>query len=122
MSTSENPFGLHTVTPYFIVWDVKKLIAFLEVVFDATLRGDLYYRHDKSVQHAEMRIGDSVIMMGEPTVDIMPMPSGQYVYVEDCDRVYELALKNGATSVSKPSVYPHGDRYGGIRDFAGNIW
>ncbi len=122
MSNPQNPFGLHTVTPYLIVSDVKKLIAFSEAVFSATLRGDLYYRQDKSVQHAEMQIGDSIIMMGEPTADMMPMSTGLYVYVEDCDKVYAHAIGNGATPVSKPSVYPHGDRYGGIKDFAGNIW
>ena len=122
MKSGQNPFGLHTVTPYLMVSDVRKLIAFLKTVFGATLRGDISYRNDQSVQHAEVVIGDSVIMMGEPMDDIKTNSVGLYVYVADCDAVYKKALEQGATSVLEPADYPHGDRYGGITDFSGNTW
>ena len=62
-----NPFGLHTITPYLIVHDAKAILQFLEAVFGAKPRGDLSVREDGSVKHAEVTIGDSVIMMCEAT-------------------------------------------------------
>ena len=125
MAKKQNPFGLHTITPYLIVENVMQLVDFLKSVFEAELRGDLNYRDDKTVQHAEIKIGDSVVMMGEPSLnfpEIKPMKSGMYVYVDNCDLVYEKALRNGGYSISEPMDYPHGDRYAGIKDFEGNIW
>lgn len=118
----QNPFGLHTVTPYLIVDDVRALVRFLETVFDAVLRGQLRFREDGSVQHVEVAIGDSVIMMGEPTGDLYSMPAALYVYVDNCDRRMETALKAGGTTVLDSETYPHGDRFGGVRDPFGNIW
>lgn len=122
MTIAQNPFGLHTITTYLIAKDVLKLINFLDEVFGAKLRGDIRYRDDNTVQHAEVKIGDSIIMLGEPMSDIEPMTSGMYIYVDDCDTAYHKALSLGAISVSEPANYPHGDRYGGVKDFAGNIW
>lgn len=117
-----NPFGLHTVTPYLIVDDVKKLVDFIRTVFGADLRGDMAYRKDGSVQHAEVVVGDSVIMLGEPIDDFKTSRCTLYVYVDDCDTILEKAISAGAESVLKPQNFPHGDRYGGVRDYAGNIW
>ena len=125
MKELQNPFGLHTITPYLIVENVERLINFIRNVFDGELRGEITYRSDKSIQHAEIKIGDSVIMMGEPSPivpEIKPMTCGMYLYVEHCDVVYEKAIKLGAHSISEPQDYPHGDRYAEIIDFAGNIW
>ena len=122
MSEDRIPFGLHTITPYLVVESVSTLIQFLQQVFAAESRGDPQYREDGSVKHAEVRIGDSVVMMGEPMDEIGPMPAMMYLYVNDCDATYEKALAAGATSVLKPDNYPHGDRYGGVKDPVGNIW
>ena len=122
MSRTSNPFGLADVTPYLIIDGIEKLIPFLQTVFGAELRGDIKYREDGSVMHTEIRIGDSVIMMGEPIADFKAMPSTLYVYVEDCDKTYQKALELGGFSVAEPQDFPHGDRYGGIRDGSGNIW
>lgn len=119
---SQNPFGLHSVTPYLMLDDAGRLIDFLKTTLDAELRGEVSYRDDGSVMHAELKIGDSVVMIGEPMEDLPPYKTGLYVYVDDCDKRYDLALKNGAVSVSEPTDFPHGDRYGGVKDFAGNIW
>ena len=125
MADSKNPFGLHTITPYLIVKEAKRLLDFLTNVFDGELRGEAKYRDDGSVQHVEIKIGDSVIMMGEPSPDIpeaIPTRCGLYVYVANCDAVYEKALKSGGRSIAEPTDYPHGDRFAGIEDFAGNSW
>lgn len=122
MERSQNPFGLHSVTPYLIMDDVPRMIDFLAQVFGAELRGDIRYRNDRSVEHAEVMIGRSVLMLGTPLDNIGPTNVSLYVYVEDCDSSFSKALDLGAISISKPANYPHGDRYGGVKDFAGNLW
>ena len=117
-----NPFGLHAVTPYLVVRDVEGVISFACQVFGAELRGQPKYRDHGGIMHAEIQIEDSVIMLGEPIEDSDSMPSALYVYVADCDDTYARALGAGATSVLAPADYPHGDRYGGVRDCSGNIW
>ena len=80
-SNSCNPFGLHTITPYLIVDKVPQLIEFLTALFDAKPRGEPRKREDGSVMHAELQIGDSVVMMGEPTEEFKAMPTTLYTYV-----------------------------------------
>ena len=116
----ENPFGLHTVTPYLVVKDVERLILFLQEVFSGELRGDIHYRDDGTIKHAEIVIGDSVIMMGSAIEATHSSTTTLYIYVPDCDQTYELALTKGATSISPPANFPHGDRYGGVQDPTGN--
>lgn len=120
--TARNPFGLHAITPYLVVDDVTALIEFLRAVFDAELRGEINYRDDGSVKHTEAVIDGDVLMMAEPMEGVGSMPSMLYVYVDDCDATYENALRAGATTVLEPADYPHGDRYGGVKDSNGNIW
>lgn len=122
MARSGNPFGLTDVTPYLIIPEIEKLIPYLAEVFAARLRGDIKYREDGSVMHTEITIGDSVIMMGEPMEGFPAMPSTLYVYVDDCDKVFKKAVELGGTPVAEPQDFPHGDRYGGVRDNSGNIW
>lgn len=122
MARAGNPFGLNDVTPYLIIPEIEKLIPFLKEVFGARIRADIKYREDGSVMHTEITIGDSVIMMGEPMADFPAMPSTLYVYVDDCDKVFKKAVELGGTPVAEPQDFPHGDRYGGVRDNSGNIW
>lgn len=119
---SFNPFGLHRVTPYLVLNDVLATIRFAEAVVGAELRGEPRRREDGSVQHAELEIGDSVVMLGEPMPDIDAMPGMLYVYVDDCDAAYATALDAGAETVMAPEVHAHGDRYGGVKDSSGNVW
>jgi uncharacterized glyoxalase superfamily protein PhnB len=80
-------------------------------------------RQDGSVMHIEVRIGDSVVMMGEPMEAFGAMTASIYLYVEDCDAVYQRALEAGGTSIMEPMDMPHaGERYGGVRDPSGNLW
>ncbi len=72
--------------------------------------------------HAEVRIGDSMLMMGEASSDFGPMPTSIYLYVTDCDAVYIRAMQAGGTSVFEVMDLPSGERYGGVKDPCGNIW
>jgi uncharacterized glyoxalase superfamily protein PhnB len=111
-----------TVTPYLIVPDVGRLIDFLTAAFGATERIRLP-RADGSIMHAEVTIGDSIVMMGEPNARFGPMPASIFLRVDDCDAAYHRALEAGATSVAQPTDQPHaGERYGGVKDPCGNIW
>ena len=73
--------------------------------------------------HAEVRIGDSIIMMGEPSSEFGSIPASLYLYVGDCDSIYQRALQADGISVMEPTTRPaEGDRYGGVKDPSGNIW
>ncbi len=121
MAVKPVPDGFHTVTPYLVVKDVAELLEFLDAAFD----GQEMERTQNGagrVMHAEMRIGDSVIMMGEPMEGHPPRPAMFYVYVPDCDAAYQRALRAGGMSVSLPATQFYGDRNASVRDPAGNTW
>lgn len=116
------PYAHQNIVPYIMADDVLRLIDFLEKAFDGRLKYKLD-RNDGSVMHAEVSIGPNFIMMGEPTAQFGAMPISIYLYVPDCDAVYAAALKAGAISVSEIKTMHHaGERYGCVKDFAGNIW
>ena len=122
MSDDISPKAYHTVTPYLIVPDVPRLLQFLVEAFGASERVRLP-RADGSVMHAEVAIGDSIVMMGEPTDKIGPMPASIFLRVDDADAAYQRALQAGGASVSEPTDQPHaGERYGGVKDPCGNLW
>jgi PhnB protein len=114
------PEGYHTVSPYIVVSGVDKLIEFAKQAFGAA---EVYVskRSDGSVQHAEVKIGDSIVMMGEGQ-DIKKFPAMLHLYIEDVDAVYQRALQAGAKSIREPSDQPYGDRSGGVEDAFGNQW
>ena len=115
------PDGYHTVTPYLTIRGVDKLIEFLKQVFGAQ-RTEYMTRPDGSVTHAEVRIGDSVVMMGEPTNVSEQMPGMLYLYIPDLDAAYKRALAAGATSVHEPTNEFYGDRSAAVKDASGNTW
>ena len=115
------PRGYHTVTPYLVVSDAAKLIDFLKRAFGATERYKMA-GPDGSVGHAEMQIGDSVVMLGQQSSQARATRSMIYLYVPDCDALYRSALAAGATSIREPSDQFYGDRNGAVSDFAGNEW
>ena len=77
---------------------------------------------DGRVVHAEVRIGDSMVMMGEPHGKWKSMPGAVFIYVQDADATYKKALEAGARSLMEPQDQYHGDRYGGVEDSFGNQW
>ena len=113
--------GFHSITPYLSVPSADKMIDFLKKAFDAqlTFRG---MRPDGSVMHTELKIGDSYLMMGEPSGNFPALQSSFYLYVKDCDTVYNRAINAGGVSMMEPTTQPSGERYGGVKDPAGNIW
>ena len=121
MAVKPVPDGYHTVTPYLVVSDVAGLIDFLEQVFDVKEK-EIMRQPDGSIMHAEVRIGDSVIMMGEATDEFAPMPGMLHVYLEDVDDAYRRALAAGATSLREPTDEFYGDRAAGVQDAFGNQW
>lgn len=121
MAVKPIPEGHHSVTPYLLVDDVARLIDFLTRAFQAveTLRMP---RPDGKIGHAEMKIGDSMVMMGQPQGQGKPTPSTLYLYVQDTDAVYRRALAAGATSITEPTDQFYGDRNAGVQDPCGNLW
>ena len=95
---------------------------FLKQAFGAAEKYPPMRRPDGTIMHAEMRFGDSVLMLGEASEEYRPMPACFYVYVEDVDGTYGRALRAGAVSVIEPQDQFYGDRGAGVRDPAGNFW
>lgn len=115
------PEGHTSVAPYLVVEDARALIAFLEKAFDA-VEVRRFLRDDDSVHHAEVRIDDTVVMLGEP-------PSGGgstailHVYVPDADATYRRAIAAGAKPHEEPRTRDSDpDRRGTFFDPAGNMW
>jgi len=115
------PEGYHSVTPYLIAANPAGLIDFLAAAFGGTVKERLD-RPDGMVMHAEVRIGDSLVMTGAASAANPPQPATLHLYVADADATYRRALEAGATSVRAPTEQFYGDRTGGVRDPAGNTW
>jgi len=121
MPVKSKPDGYHTVTPYLVVKGASSLLEFLKKAFD----GSAHVCHttpDGMVMHAEVRIGDSVVMLGDASKEHPAMPATLHLYVPDADASYRRALAAGATSVREPADQFYGDRSGGVRDPFGNQW
>jgi PhnB protein len=118
---SYTPKGLHNVNPYLHPLRAEPLIGFLKRAFDAQEVAK-YASPDGVVHHAEIRIGDSVVEMGEAHGKYETMPAMFYLYVPDCDALYRRALAAGAKSLHEPKDQPYGDRNAAVTDAFGNIW
>ncbi|MGA8618418.1 MAG: VOC family protein [Candidatus Sulfotelmatobacter sp.] len=115
------PKGLHNVNVYMHPLRAEPVIGFLKRAFGAQELAK-YASPDGVVHHAEIRVGDSVVEMGEAHGPYQPMQSMFYVYVPDCDAVYKTALAAGAKSIQEPADQPYGDRSSGVTDPFGNTW
>jgi len=113
--------GFRTITPYLFAQNAVRLIDFISKAFggEETYRNE---RPDGAITHAEMRVGNSMLMLGEATDQFGPMPTSIYLYVTDSDTIYERALRAGGVSVFPIMTLPNGERYGGVKDPFGNIW
>jgi PhnB protein len=109
------------LAPYLAVRDARGLLAFLERALEGRTTFELA-RPDGALMHAEVRIADSVVMVGDAPPGRRPFPGMVHVYVPDADAAYERALKAGASSVQPPASSPDGDRRGGVLDAWGNEW
>lgn len=115
------PKGYRTVTPWIIARGVARLIDFLKEAFGAEEYGRVY-NEDGTIGHAEVRMGDSVVMLFDAKEEWPDTPSLLRLYVEDGDAVYRRALEAGGTSVTEVTELFFGDRVGRVRDPWGNIW
>lgn len=77
---------------------------------------------DGNIMHAEAKIGDSIIMIGQAREPWKPRPSTIYLYVEDVDGVFQRAVQAGAKSLMEPKDQFYGDRSGGVEDANGIQW
>jgi PhnB protein len=122
MSVAPKPDGYSTVSPYLVAEGAQRVVDFLQQAFGATaLRR--YERPDGSLMHAEVRVGDTVVMLADASAQWPAFPAWMHVYVADADDVYRRALAAGGVSVQEPQQR-QGDpeRRAGVRDPAGNTW
>ncbi len=115
------PPGLHTVTPYLHPLRAEPLISFLKRAFGAE-ELEKYASPEGVIHHAKIRIGDSIVEMGEAGGVYQPMPSMFFLYVPNVDAAYLRAMNAGATSLSGPADQPYGVRTAGVKDAFGNQW
>jgi PhnB protein len=114
------PEGHNAVCPYLVVTSASGLIEFLARTFDA-VELDRMGPPGGPVFHAEVKIGDSIVMMGEP-MGGPPFPGQIHCYVADVDATYQRALAAGATSLREPTTMFYGDRISMVKDAWGNVW
>ena len=120
MAIKPVPEGYHTITPYVIASDAAKLIAFCEKAFG----GEVTHKtvEEGRIRHAEMRIGDSMIMLSQSTPQYPPTLVHLYIYAADCDAMFDRAVAAGGTVIMPMKDQDYGDRNGGITDPVGNSW
>lgn len=118
---THKPAGHNAVSPYLLVTDARAMLGFLQATFGAE---ELHRkaRADGSVMHAEVRIDDSVVMLGERPDGREPVHCSTHVYVPDVDACHAAGIAAGAYSVSPPTDQPYGDRSAGLRDPQGHLW
>jgi PhnB protein len=124
------PEGFHTVTPYMTVRNAARAIEFYKQAFGAVEKGGVMKSPDGKVAHAELQIGDSILMLGDefPQMGALSPQStggagmGLHIYVEDVDSAFDRAVKAGATVEMPVADMFWGDRYGKLADPFGHKW
>jgi PhnB protein len=123
------PDGYHSATPYLIVDGAARAIDFYKRAFDATelLR---IPAPDDLVGHAEIKVGDSVIMLADEHPDMHARGPHQYggspvsilLYVDDVDALFKQAIAAGGTETRPVEDQFYGDRSGSLKDPFGHSW
>lgn len=126
-NVSAIPEGYHSLTPTFVFKDAKKAMEFYKKAFDAQQTEMI--EHEGKVMHAEVKIGDSHLMMSDefPEGDCLAPKDGLgymslYLYVNDVDKAYKQAVDSGAKSKMEPCDMFWGDRYASVQDPFGYVW
>lgn len=115
------PDGFNTITPYLIVDGADDLIKFIT----NGLGGEQKFvmrDNDNRITHASLKIGNSMIMLGDTMRGMGPQIAMLYLYVKDADAVYKKALDAGAENVREPRDEFYGDRSAAVKDRWGNTW
>jgi PhnB protein len=110
-----------TVTPYLVVPDADAEMHFLTTAFGATEKS-CQRNNDGAVMHAELTVGDSLVMIGQASGQWKALPAALYLWVPDVDATYKRALDAGATSQAAPEDKPYGHRSAGVVDGNGITW
>ena len=124
------PAGFHAVTPVLTVKDAEKAIGFYQRAFGAEERMRFLGPDEKSIMHAEIKIGDSIIMLGEEHPEtgcrgpqsLGGTPVSLYLYVEDADQAFTRAVSAGARADMPVADMFWGDRFGQVTDPFGHKW
>lgn len=119
--TSTIPAGYTTVTPWIISSDTSALFAYLAEAFGGEELSRMA-APDGAIVHAEMRIGDAVVMAFDAPAGVAPQPAFIRLYVPDARITFAKAIHAGGVEVTKPTLLAFGDRVARIRDPLGNIW
>jgi PhnB protein len=110
-----------TITPYLLVADAEAELQFLATAFGST-EVSCHRDQDNRVMHAEVMIGDSLVMLGQAGGQWKPREAALYLWIDDVDATYATALRAGATSESEPEDKPYGHRNAGVIDPNGVTW
>jgi PhnB protein len=129
MATKPVPEGYHTVTPYLAVGDAVAAIEYYEKAFGAKERVRMD-TPDGRIGHAELEIGDSLVMLSDPFPQATTRPPQElggtsasvFLYVEDVDAVVKQAVDAGATITMEVADQFWGDRFGSVTDPFGHSW
>lgn len=116
------PTNYNSVSPYFIVNGAQKFIDLMKQIFDSKelRRFDM---PDGSIMHAEIKIDDSVLMLGESSKKFPPVPIVMHVYVPNVDKTFAKAVEAGCEIIERPTEREGDpDRRATFKDFAGNLW
>ena len=119
--TSATPAGYTTVAPWIVTPDTEQLLTFVASVFDGVELGCVRLA-DGTVGHAEIRVGDTVLLAFDQRPSWPAMPALLRVFVADADATVDRAVAAGATLVTRPVTQAFGQRGGRVRDAFGNIW
>jgi len=124
------PEGFQNITPMLVVKDGLKAIEYYKKVFGAIDKGTMMMPDNKSVAHATLEIGNSKIMLSDEFPEMKSLspesvggtPVSLYLYVENVDKTFNLAISEGATSLDPVVDQFWGDKHGAIKDPFGHIW
>lgn len=111
--------GYTTVSPYLLVDDLPEQVQFLLQVFQGEPDED---PGENTERHAEIRLGDTKVMIGKANENWPPRKGMNYIYVDDLDGIFERARALGARILMEPADQDYGDRMGGFEDSQGNQW
>ena len=122
LSGSHTDEGLHTVNVYLHPVGAARMIDFLKRSFGAEEIISHRETPDGPVVHAKIRIGDSVLEMGEAHDRYQPLSSMIFLYVDDVDEWHRRVIAGGATELQEPKDEFYGDRVSAVTDPFGNTW
>lgn len=115
------PDGYTAVTPWVITRDTGRVLEFISAAFGGVELARVP-NESGGVGHAEIRVGDAVVMAFDSPPGWSVTPAFLRLFVDDADDTYRRALAAGASAVTEPTELFWGDKVGRVRDPLGNIW